>query len=643
MESQKHDTTTIQQQKQQQQEQRLVEEQLHEEIRQLRWLLTANQIDHAASIPSVRATRIPNGTVTVTATPTPITTITTSIEAPSILRVRVPNSTNVVNEVEENFHCAMTKQKHLNAGPDTSTATTTTSTESPEYLHQQQQPHHPQKQQHQHQQQQQQQHLTNNDTNRRNEYTQQAFSNEIIERYSRQLLIVGVTGQTKIQQTSVLVIGTGGIGSTVLLYLAGAGIQQLDCIDPDEVEISNLHRQIIHSQPGLPKAISAQQRILQLNPTIRCTAICDTLNTKNAIHYIQQYDIIVDATDNVMARYIINDACVMLRKPLISGSAVGTQGQLTIYQNNNNNNKDTDCSNCNACCYRCMYPNPTLQKDCQSCNDAGVLGPVPGCIGILQAMETIKYITSAATTTTTTTTTIPNSSRDTHAIRHDKFIMYDAMSCTFLSIRKPRKNPNCPVCGTNPSIVSMDDTHRNLQEMMSSTCTTTTTIPNSIAPVSRTNDTYDNITCSEYYTAILNRSVPHVLLDVRVPIQYEICSLLNSINIPLDDILQVRMNDKQNNRMEYIRTKLSQNWTLPIYCICRRGIASREAVLQIQRQFEESLVISSSSSLIEGEDTNLNGAALSSSSSLSLRPRVYNILGGLVAWQKEVDASFPLY
>ena len=171
---------------------------------------------------------------------------------------------------------------------------------------------------------------TTGTTEQRNPHTQQRLDNDSIERYSRQMLILGVHGQQQLQRAAVLVIGAGGIGSTVLYYLAGAGIGTIDVMDHDIVEVSNLHRQIIHAQPGLHKAISAQQALLRFNPAVRCRAICEQLSTHNATQYIPNYDVIVDATDNATSRYIINDACVLWKKPLVSGSAITTQGQLTV-------------------------------------------------------------------------------------------------------------------------------------------------------------------------------------------------------------------------------------------------------------------------------------------------------------------------
>ena len=468
--------------------------------------------------------------------------------------------------------------------------------------------------------------------NQNQNQNQQVLSNDTIERYSRQMFILGVNGQQQLQKSSVLVIGAGGIGSTVLYYLAGAGIGTLDVMDHDRVEVSNLHRQIIHCQPGIHKAISAQQALLRFNPTINCHAICEQLSTLNAMQHISKYDVIVDATDNATSRYIINDACVLLKKPLISGSAITTQGQLTVYINREN----IDDS---SCCYRCMYPN--LNNECQSCNDAGVLGPVPGLIGILQALETIKLLATTASATA-------SSASSGHRTLHDKLFMYDAMSSSFMTITKPKKNPNCSICGPHPTITNMNDTFHDLHR-------TATTCRMPMPHIK--NHSYNDISCRDYHDNILCRNVPHVLLDVRVKIQYDICSLSNSVNIPLEDILQ-------ETTKEYIWTELSNHTNLPIYCICRRGIASREAVRILHDAYLTAKVIpvivddqhqnrnkhttytnhdDTVGSNIDDETSATAVMTTTESQHRSKQPDIYNIVGGYVAWQQHVDPTFPRY
>ena len=185
-----------------------------------------------------------------------------------------------------------------------------------------------------------------------------------IQRYSRQLLLqdgFGVVGQCKLLSSSALVVGAGGIGSTALLYLAAAGVGRLSIIDFDKVDISNLHRQIIHSEArvGVNKAVSACRSVKSLNPTIECVAVETALTHENALEIISRHDVIIDASDNPRTRYLINDACVLSGKPLISGSAMGTEGQLTVY------------NYAEGPCYRCLYPQPNAAEGCKSCSEIG--------------------------------------------------------------------------------------------------------------------------------------------------------------------------------------------------------------------------------------------------------------------------------
>lgn len=212
------------------------------------------------------------------------------------------------------------------------------------------------------------------------------LSRDQIGRYSRQLLLqdgFGVQGQLKLLSSSVLIIGAGGIGSTAIMYLAACGVGRLTIVDFDEVDISNLHRQVIHKSKdvGMNKAESACRAAKDLNPTIECCVIRTPLNYDNALDLVSKHSCVVDASDNPKTRLLVNDSCVLANRPLISGSAVGTEGQLTVYNFNGGS------------CYRCLYPNPSASEGCKTCADNGVLGPVPGLIGVLQALETMKVIT----------------------------------------------------------------------------------------------------------------------------------------------------------------------------------------------------------------------------------------------------------
>lgn len=407
---------------------------------------------------------------------------------------------------------------------------------------------------------------------------QAVLTRDQIERYSRQLLLnegFGVEGQLKLLSSSVLVVGAGGIGSTVLLYLAASGIGKISIVDFDAVEMSNLHRQVIHKNrdTGLNKAASARRAVLDLNPTIQCEALPVALTHENALEIIQNYDCIVDASDNPRTRYLINDACVLSGKPLVSGSAVGVEAQLTVYNLNNIGS-----------CYRCLYPKAQASAGCQACSDAGVLGPVPGLIGILQSMETLKVLTGVGTT------------------MHNRLLMYDALECSFFTVKKPTaKSPNCPICGPAATIRSMRDSHANLMDARGPTGVI---VGNKMAlPEPTYLPEGVEITCQDY-SRIQKEGQPHVLLDVRVTKQYEMCALDGAVNVPLGTI------PDHLDRIEEL-----SGGTKPIYCVCRRGVASREAAkILLEAQTARSGIHS-----------------------------VHHIEGGLTSWHQNVDSSFPKY
>lgn len=402
-----------------------------------------------------------------------------------------------------------------------------------------------------------------------NEASQEALTKDQVERYSRQLLLsegFGVTGQVKLLNSKVLVIGAGGIGSTVLLYLAAAGVGFLAIADFDVVEVSNLHRQIIHKDQnaGKSKVDSAREAVLDLNPTIKCTTLTVSITDENAVDIIQPYTIVVDASDNPRTRYIINDACVLTGKPLISGSAVGMEGQISVF-----NHKGSPC-------YRCLYPRASISSGCHSCSDRGVFGPVPGLIGIFQSIETIKVLTNMGSSL------------------HDRMLMYDAIQGTVTTLKKPPKTPSCPVCGPSSTIRSLKDSGENLVGVRG---------PSFGDPVSDDSNLPDGVavTCTKY-AEVRRGGKPHVLLDVRVPAQFHMCSLEGAVNIPLSNL------SDEIKRVE----KLCLGGR-PLYCICRRGIASNEAAR---------ILLSCNSTVI---------------------PSIHHIVGGLNNWHETVDSSFPRY
>jgi len=256
------------------------------------------------------------------------------------------------------------------------------------------------------------------------------LTHEEIARYSRHLLLpeIGVEGQVKLKNAKVLIVGTGGLGAPLALYLSAAGVGTIGLVDFDDVDASNLQRQIIHSTRdiGRPKVASAKDRIKGINPLINVVVHNTMLTSQNAMDIIADYDIVADGTDNFQTRYLVNDACVFLGKLNIYGSVFQFEGQSSVF-----GAKDGPC-------YRCIYPSPPPPGLVPSCAEGGVMGVLPGIIGTIQAAETIKIIVGGAK---------PLIGRLLH---------FDAWRMAFREL-KLDKDPNCPVCGKNPSIRELVD------------------------------------------------------------------------------------------------------------------------------------------------------------------------------------------
>jgi len=259
---------------------------------------------------------------------------------------------------------------------------------------------------------------------------QVTLTHDEVMRYSRHLIMpeVGVAGQKKLKAASVLLIGTGGLGSPLALYLAAAGIGRIGLVDYDVVDESNLQRQVIHytSDVGKLKLDSAAAKMADINPYLIIDKHNTPLTSENALDILKDYDVIIDGTDNFPTRYLVNDACVMLGKPNVYGSIFRFEGQLTVFDAKQ------------GPCYRCMFPEPPPPGLVPSCAEGGVLGILPGTIGTLQATEAIKLILGVGK---------PMIGR---------MLLYDALEMTFDTI-KVRKNPACPVCGEHPTITELID------------------------------------------------------------------------------------------------------------------------------------------------------------------------------------------
>jgi adenylyltransferase and sulfurtransferase len=277
-----------------------------------------------------------------------------------------------------------------------------------------------------------------------------------ILRYGRQMLVrgVGAPTQAALRALRVLIVGAGGLGCPAALYLAGAGVGHLSIIDSDIVELSNIHRQVAHAESfvGVSKAESLRDALRRLNSGIEIVAHCVRFNHENASELVSASDIVVDCSDNAATRYLVNDACVILRKVLVTGAALGTNGQLSVH-------------NSAGPCYRCLHPVPPPQVVMGSCADNGVLGPVTGVIGALQAMEVIKC--AAATASTSTACDVGPAGAgfgDLHTQETlvfeslaQRMLVFDAADARVRTVSLRHKSQDCAVCGANPFIRSMKE------------------------------------------------------------------------------------------------------------------------------------------------------------------------------------------
>src|SRR5436190_1802139 len=256
------------------------------------------------------------------------------------------------------------------------------------------------------------------------------LSSQEVARYSRHLIMpeVGMDGQKRLKAASVLLIGAGGLGSPLALYLAAAGIGRIGLVDFDVVDFSNLQRQVLHGTPdvGRPKLHSARDRIQAINPEVRVDLYEARLTSANALDIFKPYDVIIDGTDNFPTRYLTNDACVLLKKPNVYGSIFRFDGQASVFFPPH------------GPCYRCLYPEPPPPGEVPSCAEGGVLGILPGVVGVIQATEAVKLILGTGETLI------------------GRLLLYDALAMTFNQF-KVRRNPRCPVCGDQPTITQLID------------------------------------------------------------------------------------------------------------------------------------------------------------------------------------------
>jgi sulfur-carrier protein adenylyltransferase/sulfurtransferase len=375
-----------------------------------------------------------------------------------------------------------------------------------------------------------------------------------VRRYSRHLIIpdVGMTGQKRLKNAKVLCVGAGGLGSPALLYLAAAGVGTLGIIDFDVVDESNLQRQIIHGQSdvGRPKAESARDSIKELNPLVNVIVHQERLDSDNALQLFEPYDLIVDGTDNFATRYLVNDACVLLGKPYVWGSIYRFDGQASVFWSEY------------GPCYRCLYPEPPPPGMVPSCAEGGVLGVLCASIGSIQVTEAIKVITGIGDPLV------------------GRLMIYDALDMTYRSV-KVRKDPECPVCGKNPTVTELIDyeefcgavSEEAQEAAMGSTI--------SARQLKDMLDGDDNI----------------FLVDVREPNEYEIVSIPGSVLIPKGEFLSGAALER-----------LPQDRRIVLHC--KSGARSAECLAVVK-------------------DAGFSDAV--------------HVGGGVLAWVSQVDPALPSY
>ncbi|MGE5846355.1 MAG: molybdopterin-synthase adenylyltransferase MoeB, partial [Ignavibacteria bacterium] len=357
------------------------------------------------------------------------------------------------------------------------------------------------------------------------EVLNEKLSNEEILRYSRHLIMpeVGMEGQKKLKAAKVLMIGAGGLGSPLGMYLAAAGVGTLGIVDFDVVDETNLHRQLLHSTNdiGRSKLESAKETINLINPNVDVVTFETRLTSENALDILKDFDVIVDGTDNFPTRYLVNDACVLVGKPNVYGSIFRFEGQVTVFDAKQ------------GPCYRCLYPAPPPPGLVPSCAEGGVLGVLPGIIGTLQALETIKIIIEQGD------------------LLLGRLILFDALKFKFREL-KLRKNPSCPICGENPEIHELIDYEQFC----------------GITPDDEQGPYPDQISADELNKKIQNNE-DIFILDVREPHEYEI-SNLGGYLIPLND-LPNRVNELDSSRELVVHCKVGSRSARAVQFLKKAG------------------------------------------------------------------------
>ncbi|CAG8950300.1 hypothetical protein HYFRA_00006793 [Hymenoscyphus fraxineus] len=415
--------------------------------------------------------------------------------------------------------------------------------------------------------------------------TKWPLSAEEYKRYGRQMIVpnVGIQGQLRLKFASVLIIGAGGLGCPSSAYLAGAGVGTIGIVDGDTVETSNLHRQILHntSTVGMKKVDSIISYLKNLNPNAKCIPHATHLTPQNAEEIVSKYDLVLDCTDHPTSRYLISDACVLLSKPLVSASALRTDGQLIVL-----NSPPLPVGNPEGGpCYRCVFPKPPPAASVVSCGDGGIIGPVVGVMGVLQALEAIKLIVSGKL------------KGDGEPVASSMLLFSANGNPQFRSLRMRARSPKCAACSGTAEL-----TLKTLPEMdYAFFCGLT-------APVNILN-AEERIEAKEY--EMLSKGTDqHLLLDVRDKVQFDICNLEGSINVPFSTFQGGRPLSQEGEQPSWLPESFAPD--SPIYVICRLGNDSQV----VARKLKES--------------------------GLGTR-EIKDIRGGLKSWKEQVDGSWPEY
>jgi Dinucleotide-utilizing enzymes involved in molybdopterin and thiamine biosynthesis family 2 len=381
-----------------------------------------------------------------------------------------------------------------------------------------------------------------------------SLTTDEVRRYSRHLIIpdIAMDGQKRLKNAKVLVVGAGGLGSPALMYLAAAGVGTLGIVEFDSVDESNLQRQVIHGQSdiGRPKAESAADSIREINPYVNVVIHNTALSNDNVLEIFSQYDLIVDGTDNFATRYMVNDAAVLLDKPYVWGSIYRFDGQASVFWSKY------------GPCYRCLYPEPPPPGMVPSCAEGGVLGVLCASIGSIQVTEAIKVLTGVGEPLV------------------GALMVYDALEMTYRKI-KVRKDPNCAICGENPTITGLID--------YEDFCGTVSAAAQEAA-------TGSTITVTELKDWLTSGKPIH-LVDVREPAEYEIVRIPGSVLIPKGDIISGQA-----------LSQLPQDKQIVLYC--KSGVRSAEALAAVKAAGFKDAV---------------------------------HVHGGVTAWVRQIDPSLPSY